>query len=236
VLTGRAVLKADKILNDIPDAKLKSVETQKKIIPVYIPPVLSGTATIACIIGCHLVNKRLHAGFIAAYGVTSTTLKAYKSKMTAEENARIQQEIDKDIVIANLEQLLNDRPGEEYELWKDDYREKPFWATKSDILLGKDEINRAMNDNNNLSGYFGQIGLKDFYAHVVGEPEPQDDIFGWDIDYMLEEWEDCYIDICWSEGEIYTNPKTGEQISCNHIHWNYQPIEDYQHYVSIYGR
>ena len=235
VLSGKAVLEADKILNDISDKDLKTANTQKRILSVYIPPVLSGVATIACIIGCHLMNKKIQAGLIAAYGVIDTTFKAYKSKLSAEEQAQIQKEIDKDCVIENLEELLNNRPGEEYELWIDDYRKRPYWARKSDILLGKDEINRSLNSAN-YSRHYGTASLGEFYSHVKGESEPQDYIFGWNIDYMLEEWDEDNVEVNWFESDIYTNPETGKQISCNRICWSIDPISNYWNYESSWSK
>lgn len=235
VLTGKAVLKADKILNEIKNEDLKNIKTKKKLIPVYIPPVISGTATIACIIGCHLMNKRLQAGFIAAYGLLDSTFKAYKSKLTVEEEMMIEEEVDKDRIIAELENLLKNCPGEEYELWIDDYRKRPFWARKSDILLAKDELNRNLRDPN-FSKHYGTASLEEFYSHVKGESEPQDYLYGWDIDYLIEEWNDDQIEVNWSENYVYTDPATGKGIRCNRIYWNYDPLFNYWTYESSWDK
>lgn len=235
VLTGKAVLKADKILNEIEEKDLKTIETQKKIIPVYIPPVLSCTVTIACIVGCHLMNKKIQAGLIAAYGILDTTFKAYKSKLTVDEEMNIQREIDNDRINAEIEKLISKRPDEEYELWCDDYRSHPYWARKSDILLGKDDLNRNLRSAN-FSKHYGKASLEEFYAHVKGESEPQDYILGWDIDYLLEEWDDDEVDVTWYDSGLYTDPLSGKQIPCNHVVWSIDPISNFWNYVSIYDR
>lgn len=235
ILTGRAVLKADRILKEIPDEDLKSFGVKKKLTRVYILPILSGSATIACIIGCHLMNKQIQAGLIAAYGIVNSTFKAWKSKLTAEEEMMIEEEIDKDRIIAALEEMLNDRPGEEYELWIDDYRKNPYWARKSDILFGKDELNRELRSPN-FSRHFGTASLAEFYSHVQGEPEPQDYLYGWDIDYLLEEWDDDQLEVKWTENYSYIDPVTGEEIRCNHIYWTYDPLFNYWTYESSYDK
>ena len=224
-LTGRAVLKAEKILNE------ESENKKKELIKTYIPPVACATGTIACIVGCHLMNKRIQAGLIAAYGVLNSTFQAYKSKMTAEQIEEAKKEIVKSRVDEEIEKLIEMRPDEEYELWVDDYRKHPFWARKSDILLGKDEINKDLSDCN-FSRHYGCGTLEAFYSHVQGDIEPQDYLYGWDIDYLYEEWECDRVDIEWTD-DIYTDLKSGKGIPCNHIWWNVPPLMNYWNYDMI---
>ena len=232
--TAKSALKADKILNDIPEDKLKALTTKKIIAKTYIPPVASGAVTIACIVGAHLMNKKIQAGLIAAYSVVNSTFQMYKSKLTVEEEMYVEKAVDEERINAEIKKLLDERPGEEYELWIDDYRKHPFWARKSDILLGKDEINRNLNDPN-WSRHWGTDSLETFYSHVKGEPEPQDYLYGWDIDYMSEEWEYFIVDVNWTE-ETYIDKISGKAIPCNHIYWSIDPIMNYWNYESSWEK
>lgn len=223
-LTGEAVIKADKLLNEKPVNK-------KEIVKAYIPPVASGTATIACIIGCHIMNQKIQAGLLAAYGVLNSTFQAYKSKLDVEDQLRIERDIAKDRIDAEIEKLLELRPDEEYELWVDDYRKHPFWARKSDILLGKDEVNKDLSDCN-FSRHYGCGTLETFYSHVQGDIEPQDCLRAWDIDYLWGEWETDRVDIEWTD-DIYIDPGSGKKIPCNHIWWSVPPLMNYWNYDTM---
>lgn len=234
-LTGKAVLKADKIMNEIPADKLKTLETQKKLIPVYIPPVVSGALTITCIVACHLMNKKIQAGFIAAYGIAHSTLEAYRSKMNADEIADVERRISEDKINADIAKLLEERPNEECELWTDDYRKHPYWARKSDILLGERELNKELTSIN-FSRHYGYAALETFYSHVTGETEPVDSIYGWNLDQLVEECDVDKIEVMWEENMLYTDPASGKQIPCNYIYWQWDPIPNFWNYESSWDR
>ena len=234
-LTGKAVLKADKIMNEIPEDKLKTLETQKKLIPVYIPPVVSGALTITCIVACHLMNKKIQAGFLAAFGVAHTTLEAYRSKMTDDAVADVERQISEDKINAEIAKLLEERPSEEYELWTDDYRKRPYWARKCDILFGERELNNELR-NWNISRHYGYTSLQTFYSHVVGDPEPADSIYGWCLDQLLEECDTDEIDVRWEENMMYADPSSGKQIPCNYIWFEWDPLPGYWNYESPWSK
>lgn len=229
--TGKAVLEAEKYLNSVPEEDLKKVATKLHVAKIYGPAVISGFLTIGMGIGSNVSNKKIQAGYVAAYSVLSSAFNTWKNKLPVEEEMRIESEVDKDRVDAEIEKLLNQRPDEQYELWVDDFRKRPFWARKSDILLGKDEINKQLSDPN-FSRHWGTASLEEFYAHVKGEPEPQDYLYGWDIDYIYEKWESDQVDVDWTENYIYIEPVSGKKIPCNHIWWSIDPLMNYWNYES----
>ena len=192
-LTGKAVLEAEKVMEETPEEEMKSVETQKKLVKVYIWAFVANALTITDIVACHLMNKKIQAGYLAACGVLSSTLEAWRAKTSPEERERIQREIDEEKINAVIEKLVNERPNEESELWIDDYREHPYWATKSDILLGKDDVNKCLNGENYNPNFNFRTSLEVFYSHVKGKPEPQDYIFGWDVEQLLDECDTDHI-------------------------------------------
>ena len=60
---------------------LKPVDTVKATWKCYIPAALTGTASVACIIGANSVNARRHAALAAAYELSTTALKEYRGKV-----------------------------------------------------------------------------------------------------------------------------------------------------------
>lgn len=78
--------------------------SKKEIIQVawkpYIPAMVMGTVTIACIIGSNQISTRRNAALMSLYSIAETGLKEYQSKVveTIGENKerKIRDEIDKD--------------------------------------------------------------------------------------------------------------------------------------------
>ena len=63
-----------------PKAETKK-EKFKVAAPIYIPTVLSGMATIACIISANLFNKVQQASIASAYALLSSSYKEYRDKL-----------------------------------------------------------------------------------------------------------------------------------------------------------
>ena len=63
----------------------KKAETKKEkfkvAAPIYIPTVLSGMATISCIISANLFNKVQQASIASAYALLSSSYKEYRDKL-----------------------------------------------------------------------------------------------------------------------------------------------------------
>ena len=60
---------------------LTKLEKVKVAGPTYIPAAVTGVATIACIFGANVLNKRYQASLISAYALLDTSFKDYKRKL-----------------------------------------------------------------------------------------------------------------------------------------------------------
>ena len=60
--------------------KLTKWEKVKIAGPVYIPAVITGTATIACIFGSNIISKHQQASLMSAYALLDNSYKEYKKK------------------------------------------------------------------------------------------------------------------------------------------------------------
>ena len=80
--------------------ELTKLEKFKIAGPVYIPAVITGTATIACIFGSNIVSKNQQATLMSAYALLDSSYKEYKKKteeLYGEDAGRqIREEIAKD--------------------------------------------------------------------------------------------------------------------------------------------
>ena len=120
VLAVKATPKAVDLINQAKEEKgedLTKLEIIDVAAPVYIPSALVGTATIACILGANILNKRSQASLISAYALLDKSYKNYTQKTEElygeEADAQIKEEVAKDnyvegIVVPKEEELFFD--------------------------------------------------------------------------------------------------------------------------------
>jgi len=109
ILTGRATLKAQAIIEmeeeDRGDRIIPTLDAIKLTWRVYIPPVLMGGTSIACIIGANSINTSRNAALAALYSLSETALREYKDKVVEEigrnKELKIRDSIAQDRVINN---------------------------------------------------------------------------------------------------------------------------------------
>lgn len=61
--------------------ELNAVEIVKIAAPIYIPTILTGMATITCIVGANSINKKKNAALSSAYCMASNSFNEYRRKL-----------------------------------------------------------------------------------------------------------------------------------------------------------
>lgn len=181
--------------------KLTKTEVFTTAAPAYIPTVLVGAGTLACILGAHTLNKKQQASLMSAYALLDSSYKEYRAKVEElhgkEETDKIQEEIAKDHYVEKVKI--------EYEktLFYDYFSKRYFEATMLDVVQAEADLNRLIV---NEGGAF----LNDYYELMGLEPTPEGKELGWstgilesmywanwvDFDHKRVELEDgmeCYI-------------------------------------------
>ena len=225
--TGKAVLEADKFMNELPEGDLKKVRTKIHLMNIYSRPVACAVGTVACILGNHVVGKRATSGALAAYGVASSTLRAIRANMDRCQEKENMQAVHAERI---QNKIPSQTPGEGYYLWFDDYRQNPYWARECDIREGVAFLNKLLIDPN--FGGYGEANLDTFYKYVKGEMEDQDYMYGWCYDYMWENWDCGLIEVSWCD-ETYTNCNTGETIPGRYLQFFCPPMFKYMNYDTV---
>lgn len=106
ILTGRATLRASEILKmETPDEQLPATEIVKLTWKVFIPPVLVGASSIACIVGANTINTHRNAALAALYSLSETAFREYKEKVVEEigrnKELKVRDSIAQDRVTTN---------------------------------------------------------------------------------------------------------------------------------------
>lgn len=136
VMTAKATPKAMRLLEEAEYEKgedLTKLEKVKTIAPAYIPSVIIGASTLACIFGANILNQRQQAMMASAYAFLSNSYNEYKNKVGElygdDANDRIIEEIAKD----NYESFPP-MESEEEELFYDLNSNNYFTARFQDVL------------------------------------------------------------------------------------------------------
>lgn len=108
VASAKAAPKAVKLLEIAEEKKgekLTRIEKVKVGAPVYIPSAIIGTATIACVFGSDIINRRRQAALISAYTVLDQSYKAYRDKVKDILSEKTDKHIMGEIAKDNFEEV-----------------------------------------------------------------------------------------------------------------------------------
>lgn len=189
VLSVRAGLKSSEILNKhlaeqqaLKDEPLLpedfAMSTKLKLVaPEFIPPVMTGIATIVAIIMANRVSSKKAAALAAAYGVSQREFQEYKEKvkekLTGPKEQAIKDEVAQDrvnqnpppekaqIIIAGGDVLCLDKFSGRY-----------FYSTVERIKQAELKLNHELLDRLYASATY-------FYDEIGLEPTDVSDLVGW---------------------------------------------------------
>ena len=165
--------------------KLTKLEVVRKASVVYIPSVLVGAGTIACIFGANVLNKRQQAALMSAYALLDSSYKEYKAKTVElygeDADNKVKDEIAKD----KYEEATVQGDGEM--LFYDSFSGQYFKSTLANVNNAEYQINRdlVMRDYAMVNEFYDYLGI----PTIDGGDE-----LGWssgmNFDYYWQVWID----------------------------------------------
>lgn len=185
-LASDAGVKSNAVIIDLrnQNPEVTKKELAKAVVPVYIPTLLMGGATIGCMIGATTVASKRNAVLASLYSATELALKQYQEKTFALDEGKT----DKRVRDAVAKELVESHPvrtsevivtGKGKSLCYDSLSGRYF---ESDI----DTIKRAMNRINRAILSEMWITLNQFYDELGLTPIQLGDRAGWNVDNMLD--------------------------------------------------
>lgn len=160
--------------------RLKPVDVIKVAWKPYIPAAITGTVSIACLIGASFVNARRNAALTAAYTLSESALKDYRSKVVETIGEKKEQTIRDAVAKENVEKdPVNSKEviitGKGETLCYDAISGRYFMSDIDKIKKAENLLNRNMRDEMYVS-------LNDFY-YEIGLPSIKlGNDLGWNID------------------------------------------------------
>lgn len=171
----------------VEDAMMDIVLHPKTIIQIawkpYLPAMIMGGATIACIIGAHTVSSRRMAALASVYSLTEMALTEYKDKVVEtigeKKEEKIRDEIAADRIKANpiSEEQMKALPGEG-QLCYDTLSSQYFYSSV-------EKIRQTINDFNERLLKEDYLGLNEMYYMLGLQEMPLASDLGWRVDNGL---------------------------------------------------
>ena len=165
--------------------RLKLIETVKAAWKCYIPAAISGTVSIACLIGANSVNARRNAALATAYKLSETAFSEYRDKVVEtigeKKEQTVREKVDKEHIDkkpASKSEVIMTKSGNT--LCYDTVSGRYF---KSDI----DRIKRSVNELNRQMTYDMYVSLSQFYDELDLDHTLLSDDLGWNLDDGLIE-------------------------------------------------
>jgi len=198
ILTGRATFKAAEIIrqeelklvhdegttNSIAEGTmgLSNWKRTKLVWPLYIPPVMTGGATIGSIIMANRMSAQKAAALAAAYGLAERNLSEYKEKVSEKLTGPKKQQVDDEIA----QDRVNRTPGHENiiviegeVLCFDEPTGRYFRSNMENIKSAVNATNAEIlhHDQANASFFYDELGLP---------ATTWTDEVGWNTDQLLD--------------------------------------------------
>ena len=196
VLTARSTIKAVDLM-ERDRQKASKPEIVKKCWKYYIPPAISGAATVLCVIGSNVLSNRQILSLTGAYTMLA---KSYRDYRRAAKEVYGDDADDKIIAMTAKEQYISSNgiissmslydPGldeSDKVLFFDSFANRYFTSTLSAVINAEYHLNRnlALRGCASLNEFYGFLGIDDV--------EGGDDV-GWCIDKLLEDFECMWLD------------------------------------------
>lgn len=224
VMAVKATPKALTLIKEAKEEKgeeLTKFEVIKIAGPTYIPSIITGVATIACIFGSNIISKRQQATLMSAYALLDNAYKEYKKKVDElygeEAGEYVRAEIAKDKYAGDGTLVDDDK-----ELFYDFYSGRYFESTKETVMWAEYELNKRMVVN-------GCVSLNDFYELLGIKPQAEYELVGWSCAQVYEMYWHSWIEFDHSE-TIIDDSDIHEGLPCTIIYMPMEPFIDYEEY------
>ena len=182
IFAGKASIKAEKVLESMSEEQLEKKDKLKAVAPIFIPTIISGLATIACIYFSHSIDSQKQMALMSAYSLSEHAMKTMEDKLGEKKVKQVKQAIFEDEVQNNppKEEFIRDT-GKGKTKFRDGIFGGDFYADIEYVKSVFNKYNKALND--------GDIVIVNDLRWDLGlEQTEMGSILGWDcgqLDEML---------------------------------------------------
>lgn len=201
---------------------LTRLETISAVVPSYAPSAITGIATIACIFGANVLNKRSQASLMSAYALLDKSYKDYKHKVKEifgdEGDFQVRESIAKDTY-----KETNIRVNDGKELFYDMYSDRYYESTRDDVKEAAYKLNRMIATS-------GGVYLNEYYALLGLDPIEGGDIVGWSVTQCYEMYWEAWVDFSYEAITIDEGGYEYGGIECTIVTILQEPVPNFEDY------
>ena len=166
---------------DYTDMSLTPIEVVKTAWKPYIPAVVTGVASITCLIGASSVNAKRNAALATAYELSKTALTEYKEKVIETVGEKKEEVIREKVA----QKKVDEHPVNNSEVIIAGSGEVLFLEPASMRYFKSDveTVRGIINDLNErmITGMEGYISLSEFYNEIGLSHTSTSDDMGWNL-------------------------------------------------------
>ena len=219
VMAVKATPKALSLLEEAKKEKgeeLTKLEKVKVAGPTYIPSIVMGASTIACVFGANVLNKRHQAALVSAYNVLNESYKEYKKKVEDLYGEGADKQVRTEIAKDHYDKEKDQNEDDGKQLFYDEYSKRYFRATNETILSAEYAINKILMEDCYAS-------LNELYDLFEIDKIDGGDIIGWSSAQMFEMYWSSWIDFYHEKVELE------DGMECYIINYT-EPMIDFEEY------
>lgn len=194
--------------------KLTAKETIKLTWKLYLPTVLSVTASVPCVIMSNKVSNKRYAAIATAYTISEAALQEYKDKtkeiIGEKKTKQIEESISDDRVTKTYSggnQVILTGNGDS--LFYEPLSGRYFKSNWNDILKAANELNSEA-----ITNMSGQTTLNDWFQKIGLETTEIGETLGWNLMNNSSNLIDISI----------SSHITKDNVPCGAIYYNRQPV------------
>lgn len=219
VLAVKSTPKAMKMIERAEEEKGEELTVTEKVInaaPAYIPAITAGAATIACIFGANILNKRQQAAITSAYALLDNSYREYRKKVDElygeDAGRRVRANIAKDTYEEEKVETEDDKL-----LFYDFFSDRYFSSTLYTVQQAEYRINRHLitRDYVYLNEFYEELGIKPIEA-------------GWQLGWSSGS---CFA-MYWQNWIDFDHEKVelDDGLECHVIKFKHEPVIGFEDY------
>lgn len=185
--TPKAILLMEDKKDELEVETLTPIETVKATWKCYIPAVVTGTVSVACLISSNSVNAKRNAALATAYKLSETAFAEYRDKVVEtigdkkEKTVRdkISEEKIKENPVSKTEVIIT---GKGQTLFFEPLSSRYFYANIDMIKRAENKLNKSIITDPFDAG----ITVNEFYEEIGLPTTATGDNLGWKVGYLID--------------------------------------------------
>lgn len=186
--TPKALNLMDEKKKELDVEKLTPVEVVKTTWKCYLPAVITGTVSTACLIGSHSVNAKRNAALATAYKLSETAFAEYREKTVETVGEKKERAIRDKISEEQIKNNPIDRnnviiTGKGNTLCFDPLSSRYFYSSIDKLNRAANKLNHSIHTNPFDTG----VSVNEFYDEIKLPHTMTGDTLGWNLSTGLIE-------------------------------------------------